>query len=226
MPRPRRPTLAPIAKLAQLVKDKGETDMDQKMPYRQKKAFLAKFEPGGPLADFAFHAASLTMIPDRVHYIAQLMATGQWRLPMVGVLSKAWDVDPKKVAQWREEAGRMLALSMGDREMLKNTAMALLDRIAHDALENGDRRSAVTAVRTFAELGGLIKHQTEITGADGAPIAILAAVKSLSNEELEAEIARAAERRAAAQAEMTGEIVPSIPQLPQPEPLDGDIDEG
>lgn len=159
----------------------------------EKRAYIKTFEPGGSRHYIIEEARACQTVPERIHYVAKLMTTGQWRSAMAMVLTEPWNCAPVSVQRYSTEASRVVENAIGDKDTMRATVMAFLETVAHDALENGDRRSAVTAARTFAEIAGLLKLTHEHVGPDGGPIQVqFKAVQQLSDADLKREIIKAA----------------------------------
>jgi hypothetical protein len=154
---------------------------DQTKP--ERRDFISQCEPGGENYHYVERALKCEYKRERVRYIANLMSCGEWRTALVSVLASAWNVDPSSVRLDAAEASRYVRAALGDPEQIRATASAFLETIAQEARANGDRRSAVAAVRTLAEISGVLTHRTEVTGANGGPIRV--DLRSMSDEELQ-----------------------------------------
>lgn len=157
----------------------------------QRRDYRASLEPGGSRAWIMESAATKCTKAERVAFVAELMADGLWRTQLSRVISELWEISPHAMSNITGEAGRWLSAAFGDREEVRAKCMTMLEVIAQDAMENGDRRSAVAAVRAVADLGGLVTKKTEISGPNGGPIH-LQDLSRLSDAELEQAIVQAA----------------------------------
>lgn len=201
--------VAPIAKLKANLEEKllQEEDFERrgkvKAPLRdrlttaQKRDYLRTLEPGGSRYEIIEAATQKTTKPQRIAFVAELMATAEWRSVLNLALSRTWGVSQVTMRNYTAEASRLVHDAFGNREELAATLKAFLENVAHDAFENGDRRSAIGAARTIAEMAGLLVNRTEVSGPGGAPIqhAVLA---TLSDAELNAKILEAVQEEIAA----------------------------
>lgn len=150
-----------------------------------------------PAVDIS-NAESCTDRDSRVAYCAELLAKGAWRISHTRELALAWGLSAYRVNSLVTEASRQVADALGGRDRVRMTTLTFLETLAHDAARDGDRRTAVAAMRAISDIAGLITSRVEHTGPDGQPIAIaLQQVRQLTNEELEAEIVRAGAARVA-----------------------------
>jgi len=156
-----------------------------------KRSYVDSLKPGGQRWWIIETALTKVSRQERVSFIAELMTDGLYRTALQMPLTAAWGINYVVVQHMSAEASRWVQGAIGDREEVRTKCLALLEVIAHDALDNGDRRSAVAAVRTVADIAGLITSKTELSGPNGGPIAIQDLAK-LSNDELEEAIVRAA----------------------------------
>lgn len=118
---------------------------------------------------------------DRVLEVMRIMTAGQWRTGVSHVeLAQKHGVSPSTVKNWAAEASRLIKLSMGDGEevrariasMLENFASVAMAREGYtmggDAYPNPDVKAATAAVKTLAEVLGLItqKHEHAVVVAN------------------------------------------------------------
>lgn len=156
-----------------------------------RRDYVDSLRPGNSRWWLMEEALKRTTRADRVGFLAELMTDGLYRTALVRPLAAAWGMGFDGTNHLVAEASRWVRGAIGDREEVRAKCMAFLEVVAHDALENGDRRSAVAAVRTVADIAGLIANKTEISGPNGGPIAIQDLAK-LSDTELEEAIVKAA----------------------------------
>lgn len=109
------------------------------------------------------------------------MTSGQWRTGVSHAeLALKYGVAPSTVKNWSTEASRLIRLSMGEGEevrarisaMLENFASVAMARegrtMAGEAYPNPDVKAATAAVKTLAEVLGLItqKHEHAVVVAN------------------------------------------------------------
>lgn len=177
--------------------DRRGSDPIKKMKKRQgmdavaRRDYVDSLRPGNSRWWIMEEALTRTTRSERVAFIAELMTDGLYRTALVRPLAAAWGMGLDGTNHLVAEASRWVRGAIGDREEVRAKCLAFLEVVAHDALENGDRRSAVAAVRTVADIAGLISSKTEISGPNGGPIPIQDLAK-LSDSELEEAIVKAA----------------------------------
>ena len=182
----------------------GRVDWNDGLTKAGREKYALTFEPGGPRHHFAIEAAKYKTQRDRVGFICALMSEGQWRTPMIYAFAKVWNLKASSVQQMYNNAGLALDVALGNKQVLRANTLAQLEAVAGEAREAGDSRTAVAALRTFAEVSGILKHQHEISGPDGGPVQLLGVVKHMTDAELDAEIAKANARRLQRLAEEEG----------------------
>jgi len=158
---------------------------------KDRSGYAASVEPGGARYWIIEEAQRRCEPNERIAFIAELISDGLWRAALMKPLARAWGLTDLSCRTIASQATRVVSASMGDRDEIRSKCMSFLEVVAHDALENGDRRSAVAAVRTVADLAGLVTKKTEISGPGGGPIAFQD-LSQLSDTELEAAIVKAA----------------------------------
>lgn len=113
---------------------------------------------------------------DGVRHIAKMMADGQW---ITGASHEAvatlFAVSERTVEGWAIQASRALRMSIGDGEELRGRLAAMLERHERVAMQrvgvtmkgdeyaNPDVKAATGAVKTLAELMGLVTQKHEHT---------------------------------------------------------------
>jgi hypothetical protein len=104
---------------------------------------------------------------DRVFFIAELMASNEWRPKRSKELAVEWGVLAVTVRAMAAEASRLLEYTTGDREQLVKLA-----RLKLRAIIEGGGDEKVYAIRTLLEhLGELrTRQKVEMGGPDGGPI--------------------------------------------------------
>jgi len=108
---------------------------------------------------------------ERVATILHMMANGQWFTGSSSLeLSKKWGIGYDAVARYSSEASRILRMSLSteDREQLRTTWLATLERIVRVALDSEDVKAlgaAVKAIETQAKICGELTLRHEIKQA-------------------------------------------------------------
>lgn len=91
-----------------------------------------------------------------------MMTAGEWRTGQShALLAARYGVAPATVRHWSAQASQLIRLSMGDGEEVRARLAAMLEGYAATAMESTDVRAATGAVRTLAELLGLITQRHE-----------------------------------------------------------------
>lgn len=97
----------------------------------------------------------------RIHHIAQLMVSGEWRAHMAKSLGKQWGMATKTVQHYSAEASRLCDFVTGQRETLVKIARVRLLEVLHQ--NENDR---VPAVRTLLEHLGELRQNVTVKPAD------------------------------------------------------------
>ena len=148
---------------------------------------LATVEPAAPASEVA-HARAESMpttVLDRVRHIAELMSRGQWQSGITDYqLAGEWNVSVKTIQNYASEAHRRLAAPFKDVEQLRDGALVFLNGLAAEARAARDYNASATAVRTAAQITGMITNRHEVR-IDGLESMTLAQAKAALLRELE-----------------------------------------
>lgn len=109
-----------------------------------------------------------------VRRCAQMMADGTWETGVShDALAKEFGVSPRTVETWASTASRVIKIAMGDGEDLRARLALMLERHERVAMQrigvsmkgesypNPDVKAATAAVKTLAELMGLVTQKHE-----------------------------------------------------------------
>lgn len=97
----------------------------------------------------------------RVLEVMRMMTAGEWRTgPSHVLLAEKYGVAESTVRNWATQASQLIRLSMGDGEEVRARLAGMLETLAGDAMKS-DPRAATAAVKTLAELLGLITQKHE-----------------------------------------------------------------
>jgi hypothetical protein len=128
----------------------------------------------------------------KVEFVADIMRRHEWEYFTARKLAAVWEVQESTVNSYAQEASRMVLREVNNRERVSLTLAQTLDRVIREALQDGDRRSAIDACRVWAQLAGANapdKHEV---------LQVVANVEARTADELRAyarELARGVERR-------------------------------
>jgi hypothetical protein len=156
-----------------------------------KTAFQRSLMAGGSRHHIMEAAVQCKTRSERTGYIAALMSEAAWRTAMVRPLAGLWGVSLATAQTYASDASRWVRGAFGDREEIRARCLAILEVVASESMEAGDNKTAVAAVRTVADIVGLVTTRHEHTGANGGPIAYQD-LSRLTEEELEEAIVKAA----------------------------------
>ena len=116
----------------------------------------------------------------RVLEVMRIMTAGQWRTGVSHAeLAEKYKCSPETVKHWSSQASQLIRLSMGDGEEVRARLAAMLESFASTAMAregvtmagdtypNPDVKAATGAVKTLAELLGLMvqKHEHAVVVA-------------------------------------------------------------
>lgn len=109
-------------------------------------------------------ALRCTTVAERISFIVQLMGSGRWFGATTKMqLCRVWGLSKPRVEQYYESAAYSfrIEISDGERNERKRTALALLDRIKHEAFSPGtrDMRIALDAIKLEAALCGFFAKE-------------------------------------------------------------------
>ena len=125
-----------------------------------------------------------TKTVDRVKEVAAIMSRGEWTAKRALDLAQAWGVSVSRVQQISCEASRVVRGALGDEEEMRARVLSFLDEVGARALAGGELGEATRAAKVFGDIAGLVVQRVDAT--------VRAA--SMTDEELEAEILREADR--------------------------------
>lgn len=113
----------------------------------------------------------------RIDEIMHLMRSLQFIRGETGkILAKQWGLSESRVAHLTAQASQRIRQHFGDPKEIATTIQIALDKIFRDALEHGERKHAIDALRLWAEVSGAkssVKHEfitTEATPAKAAQV--------------------------------------------------------
>lgn len=127
------------------------------------------------MADEARLTRARGQAEEGVRHIAKLMADGTWRSGEYEDTAKLFGVSERTVEAWAAQASRALRVAIGDGEELRGRLAAMLERhervamarigvtMKGDEYPNPDVKAATAAVKTLAELMGLVTQKHEHT---------------------------------------------------------------
>lgn len=99
---------------------------------------------------------------DRVRYIANLMASGQYRTRLTEQeLCARWGISSCVYRQHAAEASRWLKLDPAEIEDLRTRNVMTLERLVHDALE---RKNTMTGLPDYRSVNDAIRLMQEMLG--------------------------------------------------------------
>jgi len=92
---------------------------------------------------------------DKVLYCMDIMRELQWKRGKTApILAKKWDMTINAVESISSEAWRRVKAEITDHDSTSATVCVALERVMTESLEDGDRRNAIDAAKTWATIAG------------------------------------------------------------------------
>ena len=115
--------------------------------------------------------AALKSKGDRVDFICDLMRALRFeRGKTHKQLAQAWGVSASTVRDYTSEASRIVKAEVTDKDGIERDVGATLVWAMRSAVEAGDRRNAIAAARTAAEVSGVkAAERHEVTTTEATP---------------------------------------------------------
>jgi hypothetical protein len=122
-------------------------------------------EPDSP------EVAALKEPADRVAYIADLMRRLRFERGYTSkVLAKAWGIQPASARRYSAEASRVVRAEVTNRDDIEQDVGSTLMWAMKSAVQNGDRRNAISAAKVAAEVSGVkAAERHEVVTTEATP---------------------------------------------------------